>query len=366
MENRAWITVDCKAIQHNIYAFQSILPTNTKIMAVVKADAYGHGAIEVSKSLNKIGIDNFAVATLQEAIELRKNNIQGNILILGYTPIQDLDIVRQYNLMITIVDASYASTIHKPIKCHVKINTGMNRLGTRYDDYKALDCIYTNPNLDIQGTYSHFCVADSSMQEDINFTNLQVQRFEQCITYLKQTGYTTGKLHLQSSYGVINYNHLHYDYVRIGICMYGVQSTYDSYQKIRLPLKPALSLHAWITSIKQIEQGESVSYGRTFIASKRMKVASVSIGYADGLDRSISNQNMLVKVNGMYCRVIGRVCMDQCVIDVSEVEDVCVGDVVDFIDAHDNVVNAQQFAYCANTITNEILTRFKRMKIVYL
>lgn len=366
MEKRAWITVDCKAIQHNIHVLQSILPTDTKIMAVVKADAYGHGAIQVSKSLNEIGIDHFAVATLQEAITLRQNNIQGNILILGYTPIQDLQIVRENDLMVTIVDVTYASMIHEPIQCHIKINTGMNRLGTRYDDYEALDAIYTNPYLQIQGTYSHFAVADSSKQEDIDFTNLQIQCFEQCIHYLKQKRYETGKLHLQSSYGVINYNHLHYDYARIGICMYGVQSSNDSYQKIHLNVSPALSLHASITSIKQITKGESVSYGRTFVTDKTMRIASVSIGYADGLDRSISNKGMLVKVRNTYCKVIGRICMDQCVIDVSEVKDVCVGDEVTLIDASDSIVSAEQFAYKANTITNEILTRFKRMKIVYL
>ena len=176
------------------------------------------------------------------------------------------------------------------------------------------------------------------------------------IKRIKTKGYDTGKVHLQSSYGVINYTGLDYDYVRVGILMYGINSSYKSYQLTHLNLKPVLSLKARITSVKEIDKNNSVSYGRTYIATENRKIASVSIGYADGIPRNLSNKNMQVKINESYGTVIGRICMDQLLIDISDISNVKVGDIITIIGEDDNIT-AEQVADKADTITNELLCR---------
>ena len=362
LTDRAWVEVNLENLEHNINEIKKVIQPKTKIMAVVKANAYGHGSILIAEKLSEIGINDFAVATLDEAIELRKHNIKGNILILGYTNFEDLKYVIQYDLIQTIVDYNYSEKIKElklsqKLNCHIKINTGMNRIGERYDNMDRLIKIYENPRLNILGTFSHLCVADSDKKEDIEFTEKQIENFNKCIKQLKENGQDVGKVHLQSSYGAINYNTETYDYVRIGIIMYGVNSDNTAYQKNKLDLKPVLSLKARVTSVKEINKDDSVSYGRTYIADSNRKIASISIGYADGFPRCLSNKNMLVKVNGNYSKVIGRICMDQCVIDVTDVKEIKTGDVVYIIDCDDINLSSEKFAMNADTITNEFLSR---------
>ena len=362
LTDRAWVEVNLENLEHNINEIKKVIQPKTKIMAVVKANAYGHGSILIAEKLSEIGINDFAVATLDEAIELRKHNIKGNILILGYTNFEDLKYVIQYDLIQTIVDYNYSEKIKElklsqKLKCHIKINTGMNRIGERYDNIDKLIKIYENPMLNILGTFSHLCVADSDKKEDIEFTEKQIENFNKCIKQLKENGQDVGKVHLQSSYGAINYNTETYDYVRIGIIMYGVNSDNTAYQKNKLDLKPVLSLKARVTSVKEINKDDSVSYGRTYIADSNRKIASISIGYADGIPRCLSDKNMLVKVNGNYSKLIGRICMDQCVIDVTDVKEIKTGDVVYIIDCDDINLSSEKFAMNADTITNEFLSR---------
>lgn len=360
-KDRAWIEIDLDNLENNINEIKKIILPKTKIMAVVKANAYGHGALLISKKLSEIGITDFAVATLEEGIYLRENGIKGNILILGFTNFPDLKYVIKYDLMQTIIDYNYSEKVKeldfdKKLKCHIKINTGMNRLGEQYNNFDKLSKIYENEKLDILGTYSHLCVADSDKKDDIKFTQEQIKEFNYCIEKLKASGYNTGKLHLQSSYGIINYSGLHYDYVRVGILMYGINSSLTSYQAMHLNLKTILELKARITSIREIDKNESVSYGRTYIAAERRKIASVSIGYADGVPRCLFNKNMKVKVNNSYCNIIGRICMDQLLIDISDIKNVEVGNIVTLIGS-ENEIMAEQVADKADTITNELLCR---------
>ncbi len=366
--DRSWIEINLDNLEHNINEIKKIISDRTDIMAVVKANAYGHGMIKIAKKLNSIGIYNFAVATLEEGIDLRKNNIKGDILILGYTDFSNLEYVVKYDLIQTIVDYNYSLKIKElpldKIKCHIKINTGMNRIGEAYNDLDKLFKIYENDKLDILGTYSHLCVADSNKEEDILFTNKQIERFDECIKKLKINGYNPGKVHIQSSYGTLNYSNLNYDFVRIGILMYGVNSSTSSYQSRHLNIKPVLSIKARITSIKRIDKGEAISYGRTFIADNKMNLASIGIGYADGIPRSLSNKDMVVKVKDEYKKVIGRICMDQLVIDITGLKDVCIGDIVTLI-GNDDEIKAEVLADKINTITNELLCRLgSRLKIV--
>lgn len=361
LKNRAWIEISLDSLENNIQEIQKILSENTRIMAVVKANAYGHGDLIITKKLMELGIEDFAVATIDEGIRLRKHKIKGNILILGFTNFEDLKYVIQYDLIQTIIDYDYSEKIktmnlENKLKCHIKINTGMNRIGENYKDFKRLSAIYENKQLEILGTFSHLCVADSSDIKNIEFTKLQIKHFDSCIKKLKDKGYNLGKIHLQSSYGTVNYLNLSYDFVRMGILMYGVNSSLDSYNLKKLNLKPILALKTRISSIKEIRKNDSISYGRTYIAKGKRKVATLSIGYADGLPRNLSNKDLLVKVGVKYAPIIGRICMDQLVIDVTDIQDVKVGDIVSLIDI-DEKISAEIMAAKSETITNELLSR---------
>ncbi len=361
-KTRAWVEINLENLEHNIKEIKKNLSDKTKIMAVVKANAYGHDSLLIASKLSSIGICDFAVATLEEGIFLRKNNISGNILILGYTSLESLKYVTQYDLIQTIVDYDYSEAVKElpldsKLKCHIKINTGMNRIGEKYDDFPKLSKIYENEKLEILGTFSHLCVADSSTPEDIEFTKNQIEHFNTCINHLKELGYSVGKVHLQSSYGTLNYPDLEYDYVRMGILMYGVPSAKDSYHANDWNVKPVLSLNARITSIREINDQDSVSYGRTYVAAEPRKIASVSIGYADGIPRNLSNLGMVVKVRNQLAKVIGRICMDQLVIDITDLHSIHVGDIVSLIDSKDDTVSAVELSEKAGTITNELLCR---------
>lgn len=358
-QNRAWLEINLDNLEHNVNQIKSIIPDKCKIMAIVKANAYGHGMIEIAKKLNEIGIQDFAVATLSEGINLRKNNIKGNILILGYTDLKDVEYIIKYDLIQTIVDYEYAKKIEQmkledKLKVHIKINTGMNRIGESYKNIDNLIKTYQIKNIEILGTYSHLCVADSLKSDGVEFTNEQINNFFECIDKIKSLGYDTGKIHIQASYGILNYTNLNCDFVRPGIIMYGVYN--EDEPKVKLDLRPVLSLKSRITSVKEIEEDESVSYGRTFIAETNKRIATVCIGYADGYPRNLGNKDVQVMVNGQFAEIIGRICMDQLIIDVSQIKEIHQGDIVTLI-GKQNEISAELIASKADTITNELLSR---------
>ena len=371
-KERSWIEINTKNLEYNINQIKQIIPKTTQIMAVVKANAYGHDSIIISKKLQEIGINDFAVATLPEAIKLRENNITGNILILGYTEPEELQKVIDNNIMQTIVDNDYAKSVLKAnlqgkLKCHVKINTGMNRIGEFYDDFAALSEIYQNPALQIEGTFTHLCVSDSDKIEDINFTKEQINRFDKAIEFIKNQGLNSGKLHTQASYGTINYTNCKYDYVRMGILMYGINASYDCYNKYNVDFKPVMAVKSKVTSIKYINPEETVSYGRTFKADNKIKIASVGIGYADGVPRALSNR-LIVKINNKKYHQIGRICMDQLMIEINDENPIAIGDEVILIDPNESKdLTLEDWAKLTNTITDEIIcqftTRLKRIEI---
>ncbi len=366
LKNRAWIEIDLSSLKHNVEEIKKILKPNTKIMAVVKANAYGHGLTTISSYLNTLGIMDFAVATLEEGMNLRKNGIKGNILILGYTSIENLKYVSEYNLIQTIVDESYAKKLKKlniPLKVQIKVNTGMNRIGISYQKKDTIKEIYQYSNLEVMGLFSHLSSSEQYEKEDIGFTNKQINRFHDVINYLKEQNINYGKIHLQSSYGLVNYPELEYDYTRIGMILYGNHSEKNMHLKINLDLKPILSLKARVTSVKEIEEGETVGYDRTYQANSIKKVATISIGYADGYPRNLSGK-AFVFVNGFYGTIIGRICMDQLMLDVTGIE-VNVGDIVTLIGLEEKV-RAEFVSYQAGTITNELLSRLgSRLPILY-
>lgn len=370
LKNRAWVEIDLSNLEYNINQIKKIISDKTKIMAVVKANAYGHGIVEISKKLNEIGIFDFAVATLDEGIILRKNNIIGNILILGYTSIENLDYVIKYDLIQTIIDEEYAEKLssipfNTKLKVHLKINTGMNRIGIHYSNVDFIKKIYSYDNIKVLGIFSHLCVADSCKKSDIKFSNTQIDCFNNLINKLKASNIDVGKVHFQSSYGILNYPELEYDYVRSGIIMYGVNSEINSYSMTPINLKPVLSLKARVTSIKEIHKGESVSYGRCYKALKDEKIATISIGYADGIPRNLSCKKMKVLINGELAPIVGRICMDQLIINATNLKNINQGDIVTLIG--NNKVSAEMISYKSNTITNELLSRLgSRLNYIFI
>lgn len=369
--DRAWVEINLENLKHNVEEIKRNLNPRCKFMAVVKANGYGHGAVEISRYLNEINIYDFAVATIDEAIELRECGIEGDILILGYTNPSRVDDLIKYDLIQTVVDYIYAgelNTFEKNIRVHLKIDTGMHRLGEDYHNEAIINRMFDLNSLNIEGVFSHLYVADSNYKEDIICTEEQINNFFKIVKRIKESFNTDIKVHLQSSYGVLNYPNIPCDYARIGIAMYGVKSSIHDNVNSDINVKPVLSLKATIAIVKNIKSGDSVSYGRQFIAEHNMKVATVTIGYADGIPRNISNGNAYVLVNGIEAPVIGRVCMDQLMIDVSNIDEINEGDVVTLI-GNDNykTVSAEELAEAAGTITNELLTRLsKRLQYHYM
>ena len=368
--DRAWAEIDLENLKHNVEEIKKYLHPKCEFMAVVKANGYGHGSVEISRYLNKINVYNFAVATIDEAIELRGGKVKGDILILGYTHPSRLNDLIKYDLIQTVVDYTYAeelNTFEKDIRVHLKIDTGMHRLGEDYHNEDIINKIFSFNNLKIEGVFSHLYVADSKEREDIICTEEQIENFFKIAKSIKDKFNSNIKIHLQSSYGVLNYPNLPCDYARLGIAMYGVKSSMQDNIRININLKPVLSLKARIAIVKNIKAGDAVSYGRQYIADKDMKVATVTIGYADGIPRNISKGDAFVLVKGMKARIIGRVCMDQLMIDVTNINNVEEGNVVTLIGKdNEEYVLAEELCEVAETITNEFLTRLsKRLQYYY-
>lgn len=369
MTDRAWIEIDLKSLQHNVRVFKAVMPSGCRMMAVVKADAYGHGAQGIAQALEKMGVDAFAVATVDEGIYLRKAGIRSEILILGYTDSCRGEDIYRYALMQTVVSYDHAvrlSQLGYPIRVHIKIDTGMHRLGFDYADADAVAACFAMPELEISGIFSHLCVSDSLDAADEAFTQLQIQRFYGLLEALAERKIAIPKTHLQSSYGLLNHPQLKCDYVRLGIVLFGVHSAPNMPVRSQLELRPVLSLKARIAQLRTIAPGETVGYGRRFAAQRESKVAVIPIGYADGVPRSLSDQNACVLICGKKAPVIGRICMDQLAVDVTDIPEAHTGETVTLIGSDgENRVTAEEWAQKTETLSNEILSRLgKRLPII--
>ncbi len=361
-ERRAWKELNFENLKWNVELLKSRLPKGCEFMAVVKANAYGHGAVPVASCLNRLGIRAFAVATVWEGIELRRSQIRGEILVLGYTPPQEANLLSSYDLIQTAVDCRHALALDRaalsPLKVHLKLDTGMHRLGEPADNTEEIARLFSCKNLQILGMFSHLCAADSQDPEDIRFTRLQIDRFFKAAEALRARGCDPGKLHLQSSYGVLNYPELPVSYARFGIAMYGAFSQPEPKLSETCPLRPVLSLYARIALIKELHPGDSVSYGRNFRADRPMRIAAVTIGYADGLPRSLSNREVPVLIHGRKSRILGNICMDQLLVDVTEIPQARPGDPVMLLGREGAcTLRAEDLAEQAGTIANELLCR---------
>lgn len=364
--NRAWIELSKEALQHNIEAYQSILGDKTKIMAVVKANAYGHGAVLISHCLRGLGIDFFAVASVDEAIELRKSGLLDcNILILGYTNPDYFFRLHEYDLIQTVTGKEhfdmlreYANKSQNKLKVHVAIDTGMHRIGYDSFDYAGIKEVFSCEHLDVCGIYSHMCVASEGGEENEEYSKLQIRRFKAIIERLNEDGFDGYCKHLLGSHAGINYKDDDFDYARLGVLMYGVKILPDDYIKTDIKLRPVMTIKTAVASIREINPDETVSYGRTFKADKKTKVAVLAIGYADGIPRSLSNGKLRVMIKGQYAYGIGRICMDMLMVDVTDIDDVKVGDEAVIIGkSQDNVIYGEELAVNSDSITHELYSR---------
>ncbi len=362
---RAWVEVDVAALAHNVRQVKSLLAKPTDLMAVVKADAYGHGATTVARTVLQAGATWLGVATIPEGIELREAGIQAPILILGatYTP-EQIQAIARWNLQPTlctpkqalIFSETIAHSRHaQPLPVHLKIDTGMSRLGTPWQEaVEFVQLAHRLPHLEIASIYSHLATAES---RDRTTAKQQQQRFEWVIQRVKQAGVTYPRLHLANSAGTLTDPTLHYDMVRVGLALYGLYPA-DHLRSI-VSLKPALQVKARITQVKTLQPGTGVSYGHRFVADREMQMAVVAIGYADGIPRNLSNQ-MTVLVQGQRVPQIGAITMDQLMLDVSQVPNLQEGDVVTILGCSgQQYIAADDWAKTLGTISWEILCSFK-------
>jgi serine/alanine racemase len=383
--SRAWIEVDTRALAHNVDTLRARLPQGCRLMPAVKAQGYGHGAVLISRELNALGVDAFCVAGIGEAIELREADIRGEILILGYTPPEDFPLLAQYQLIQTVIDYPYAcllSQAEADIHVHIGIDTGMHRLGIRCEEIDDIRAVYDLPHIVIDGLFTHLCASDSPLPEHRAFTEAQVRAFYQVVDYLKEAGCPCPSLHLLASYGLLTLLQgrsglreeqsrrfaerriasaelkLAADYVRPGIALYGVMSTEADTGPWKGILKPVLSLKAKVVSVRPLYAGEGAGYGIAFTAEEDMRIAAVSIGYADGLPRELSHGKGSVLIGGHRAPIIGRICMDQTIVDVSGIPRIQPGDTAVIIGTdRGEEITAGQIAEQCGTITNEILSR---------
>ncbi|MEL6786052.1 MAG: alanine racemase [Cyanobacteria bacterium J06607_15] len=368
---RAWVEVDLAALAHNVRTLKAWLTVSTKLMAVVKADAYGHGALKVAQTALEHGADSLAIATLAEGVELRQGEITVPILVLGaINAIEDIQAVAAWELEATICHTEQAIIFNRTLaklgrsaRVHLKLDTGMSRLGTNWQE--ALDfvsVVHTLPNLEIASIYSHFATAD---ERDRTVMNLQHQRFQVAVAQLKAAKLNPPQLHLANSAATLGDRSTHYDMVRVGLALYGLYPAPHLDQV--LDLKPVLRVKAKIVQVKTIPPGEGVSYGRQFVTQSETKIAVVGIGYADGVPRNLSNRLQAI-INGQLAPQIGAITMDQLMLQVDHLPHVQPGDIVTLIGCQNELnITADDWAKQLDTISWEILCGFKhRLPRVFL
>ncbi|MCI9136282.1 MAG: serine racemase VanT catalytic subunit [Lachnospiraceae bacterium] len=359
-KGRAWIELDMEHLKHNTEQFRRLLPKDCALMPAVKANAYGHGAVPVSRALQEHGVKSFCVASAAEGIELREAGITGEILVLSYSHPEQFRDLLAYDLTQTVVDGNYAEELHRDgrkFTVHVGVDTGMHRLGERWENIEEIVRIFQFSNLKVTGIYSHLCVSDGITQAERAYTLEQIHHFEHVAEELHRRGFHGFKCHLQGSYGILNYSELCFDYARAGIALYGILSGKSDWVNAAVDLKPVLSLKARVESVKMLYQGESAGYGLTYSAGKNRKIGILSIGYADGVPRNLSNCGYVL-CKGKAAPIVGRICMDQMMVDFSGIEQVKAGDEAVLIGKSGELeIRAEDMAQWAGTISNEILSR---------
>lgn len=356
--NRVYALVDLNIIKHNVSAIVNNIPKGTKIMPVIKADAYGHGAVEVAKALLDTSFG-FCVATIEEALELRGAGIKKPLLILGGLSQNNFEDAVLNDISINIYSEEMAKKLslvcekHKrKASVHLSVDTGMNRIGLPFNE-KGIDealKIASYKNLSLDGIFSHFATAD---EEDKTMANLQGKRFIEFCTKLKEKGVNPKYIHICNSAAICDLTEFGFSIARPGIITYGYYPSNEVSKN--LGIKPALELKTHVRHIKEVEAGEGISYGHSYVAKEKRTIATIPVGYADGYPRLLSNRGRVI-INGSYANIVGRICMDQFMVDVTDIPNVSVEDEVILIGSEgDKSVTADEIAKLCGTISYEIL-----------
>jgi len=359
--NRAWAEVNLDNIAHNVREIKRIVDKKTEIMGVVKADAYGHGVMGVAKTLINNGVTRLAVSMLDEAIQLRNYGIDVPILILSYTdPIRAEEIVEN-NVTQTVFSQELAKALSdaavklkKRVKIHIKIDTGMGRVGFMpgYSAVKNVVEISKLPGIIVEGLFTHFASAD---ERDKSYTYMQFERFMSICNELSRIGVHIPIKHVANSAAIIDFPESHLDMVRPGIILYGMYPSGDV-NRSKINLKPAMSLKANVILVKEVEPGTSISYGRIFTTKRTSRIATIPIGYADGFTRLLTGKAKVL-INGEFAPVVGKICMDQCMVDVTDLDsEVRMGDEVVVLGRQgENEITAEDLASAIGTINYEVV-----------
>ena len=367
---RTWAEINLDAIKYNFDQVKS--KTNSKIMAIIKADAYGHGVKEVAELLQKEGAYAFGVATSEEALELRSLGFTLPILILGVIFEEEYHKIIENNISFAIADiesariaSDVAKTLGKKALVHIKLDTGMGRIGFRFGEESTKEIVEISKmeNVEIQGIFSHMAKAD---EEDKNYANMQFKAFTDMCACLEEKGVCLPLKHIANSASIATLPHTHLDMVRSGIVTYGLNPS-DEVNEKHISLKPAMTLKSRISHVKIMEEDGAISYGGHYIAKKGQKIATVAIGYADGFSRVLSGRTKVI-VNGELAPVVGNICMDQCMIDATNIKDIKIGDeVIIFGSDGNNTISVDSVALLIGTINYEIVCSVtKRVPRVYI
>ena len=361
---RSWLEINLNQISKNYNIYKAT--TSIDIMAVVKADAYGHGAVKVAQILQKEGVVNFAVSNINEAIELRDAKIVGQILILGYTPFDQLQNLVNYDITQALISEVYANDVISSgikIKCQYAIDTGMNRIGLDADDVMKCksEIEKASSHLNLTGLFTHLCVADTPSED--SFTNGQIQKFKNVADEVKYLNLPY--VHCLNSSGGIWHQDDVSCYVRLGIILYGLKPDYLNI--LPYGIKPAMEWKSVISMIKEVHPGETIGYGRTFVAKNDMKIATIPTGYADGYNRELSNKGYVL-LHGQKAPIVGRICMDQFMIDVTNIKESIPYDEVVLLGRNGNLeINADDMAQIIGTIGYTVICDIgKRVERVYI
>lgn len=360
---RAWAEISLSSLKSNVEKCRSLLPEGVEMMSVVKANCYGHGIENVIPCLeNDCGVSKFAVSNLVEAAELRELGLKGSILILGYTPPKNAADLLELDVVQAITDADYAAELSKScpagkkVRCHLAVDTGMTRIGIRGDKkllVSQAEEIFSLPGLCVEGIFTHLSSADSADPDDVKYTEAQIEKLLTLKDGLAKRGVTFAETHFLNSAGAAYHPDPRGSLARFGIMQFGLSPNAELELPVRL--KPVMQLKAAVSQVKTVEAGADVSYGRTFTTQRETRVAVVTIGYADGYPRLLSGKAEVL-IKGRRAKILGRVCMDQMMIDVTDIEGVSEGDVVTLFGSDgDESITADQLAQKIGTIGYEIV-----------
>lgn len=367
---RTYAKIDLEAILHNINEAKKRIEKNVKVMAIIKADGYGHGAAALGNFL-KSEVDYYGVATLEEALELRQAGIEIPILILGYTsPSQYLEVVKN-NITQTVYNTEMAKEMSKAgerckkeAKVHIALDTGMTRIGfdANENGIAAVQEILTFSNLVVEGLFTHFATADEA---DKSYSKLQISKYDKFVALLEERDINIPIKHMCNSAGIMEFDHHRFDMVRSGIITYGLYPS-EEVNKNAIKLKPALQWKTHVINVNKVKAGHGVSYGKTYITNNETKIATLSVGYADGYPRALSSKGRVL-IHGEYAPIIGRICMDQMMVDVTHIDNVKIEDEVTLVGKDgDNFIYVEELANMAGSFNYEFVCGIgKRVQRVY-